>query len=289
VLTQPTGSTGWHTHPFDELCLIDTTTTTIGHAGRKQDASPGTLFLFKRGEQHGYWNTASQSPRLWVIHYRGDDSLYAAMPHLLHPQPGRRVWRLSDERAESFKAMHIKITIERARDRTGAEAAQSAWLRLLLVTVARWSATGSSTDANHDAADVASPKLMDDELLQLWRIIHDYTGDPAGLSSEIRSHIPNYDSLRHRFRKAVGESPTRLWAKLRMQQAQNLLLESNLSIKEIAQRVGYARQHEFTRAFSHRFGLPPTAWRDATHSIPATRGSTAAKAGRTSGGHTAIT
>jgi len=46
-----------------------------------------------------------------------------------------------------------------------------------------------------------------------------------------------------------------------MQHAQNLLLESGLSIKEIAARTGYARQHEFARAFRQRVGLTPSEWR----------------------------
>lgn len=255
--TLPGGSYGWHTHPFDELCLIDGSATTIGHAGKRHAASVGTLFLFKHGERHGYWNALRQSPRLWVLHYRGDPALYGAVPHLLHRQPNKRIWKLTDEQAETFKGLHVKVSIERVRQRDGWDAAQSAWLRLLLVAVARWA-------RSEEQDEVIAPKLVDADLLRMWQIIHDYIGEPAGLSDQLKAEIPNYDSLRHRFRKAVGESPTRLWAKLRMQQAQNLLLESNLNIKEIAGRVGYARQHEFTRAFHRRFGMPPTDWRDGT-------------------------
>jgi transcriptional regulator GlxA family with amidase domain len=43
--------------------------------------------------------------------------------------------------------------------------------------------------------------------------------------------------------------------RVRMQQAQNLLLDSRLSIKEIAARTGYAGQHEFARAFKKHTGM----------------------------------
>ncbi len=46
-----------------------------------------------------------------------------------------------------------------------------------------------------------------------------------------------------------------------MEHARNLLLESNLSIKEISERIGYARQHEFYRAFRRHVGCGPSDWR----------------------------
>ncbi len=252
--TDPGGKCDWHTHPFDELCLIDQTLTTIGHAGQKQPAAPGTLFLFRRDESHGYWNSPQQSPRLWVLHYHGDDSLYAAVPSLVSDDPARRIWRLSPEQIESFKAFHAKIAMERTLPRGADEAAQSAWLRLLLIAVGRWS--------GGESGGAPTPKFADADLLQMWQIIHDYVGEPAGLAAQLKAEIPNYDSLRHRFKKLAGDSPARLWSRLRLHQARNLLLESSLSIKEIAERVGFGRQHEFARAFRKQFGVSPTDWRN---------------------------
>ncbi len=252
-------SYSWHTHRFDELCLIDQTPTTIGHAGTQHEAVPGMLFLFRRGEKHGYWNTAKQSARLWVIHYHADDALDALLPNLSHADPTQRIWRLSPEQIEAFQAFHVKILMERMLPRDAGDAAQSAWLRLLLIAISRW-----SRHQMHDAS--LSPRFVDADLLQMWQIIRDYDGEPAGLAAKLKSDIQNYDSLRHRFRKFAGDSPTRLWARLRLHQAQNLLLESSLSVKQIADRAGFARQHEFARAFRRQFGISPTEWRNGSAS-----------------------
>ena len=56
-------------------------------------------------------------------------------------------------------------------------------------------------------------------------------------------------------------TPREMRQRLRIQQAKNLLLETSLSIKEISIRLGYPRQHEFTRDFHQHLGLAPTAWR----------------------------
>jgi hypothetical protein len=141
--TRAGSSHGWHTHPFDELCLVEGTATTIGHAGEQTTAATETLYLFRRGERHGYWNAKRQSPVLWVIHYHGHDGLDSALT-FAGSVPDQRIWRLSREQAETFKALHLKISLERSLGRTGGEAAQSAWLQLLLVSVARWSMNTSA-------------------------------------------------------------------------------------------------------------------------------------------------
>ena len=68
-----------HTHTNDELCLITEDATTIIHGGRERRAPPGTLFLFRRGEIHGYRSEPLQQCRLWVVHYLQDLASYAGM------------------------------------------------------------------------------------------------------------------------------------------------------------------------------------------------------------------
>jgi AraC-like DNA-binding protein len=46
-----------------------------------------------------------------------------------------------------------------------------------------------------------------------------------------------------------------------MHHAKRLLLETALPIRAIAERVGHARQHEFTRAFHRELVCSPTWWR----------------------------
>ena len=75
------------------------------------------------------------------------------------------------------------------------------------------------------------------------------------------SKDPAYDSIRHRFQKFFGVSPRRLLVRLRMDRAKELLRTSNLSIKEIAQELGYSEQNAFTRAFSRFFRTSPNEWK----------------------------
>ncbi len=63
------------------------------------------------------------------------------------------------------------------------------------------------------------------------------------------------------FKKYVGTTPTKYIIKLRMQQAVDLLLNSELSIQEIASRCGYNDYNFFTKVFKGEFGVAPSKYR----------------------------
>lgn len=63
------------------------------------------------------------------------------------------------------------------------------------------------------------------------------------------------------FKKYVGTPPTKYLIRLRMQYAIDLLLNSELSIQEIASRCGYNDYNFFTKAFKNEIGCPPSEYR----------------------------
>jgi AraC-like DNA-binding protein len=65
------------------------------------------------------------------------------------------------------------------------------------------------------------------------------------------------------FKKLTGASPHAYLAALRVERAQTLLAETDLSIAEVSVRVGYSSSSHFTKAFRQARGLTPTAFRAA--------------------------
>jgi hypothetical protein len=242
----------WHTHSFDEWCLVADGSTTIGHAGIPHRAAPNTLFLFRRGERHGFWNTPIQKPSLWVIHFQMDPASYRGVDKLNSPKPEQRIWKLSPEQSTAYKNLFLNVSREHHSRKGGGSMAESAWLRLLMVSAFRWRDGKTSQPL---------PETSDPDLIGLWQAVNQCVRQSDGLR-QLHRAVPNYDSLRHRFRKAFGQSPRAIVLNLRIQQAKNMLLETQLSIKEISDRLGYPRQHEFARAFSKKVGKSATAWRE---------------------------
>jgi len=67
--------------------------------------------------------------------------------------------------------------------------------------------------------------------------------------------------LATRFHAAVGESPIRYLAKVRLGQAAGYLSTSELSLEAIAVRTGYASNASLSKAFKREFGVSPGAYR----------------------------
>jgi AraC-like DNA-binding protein len=71
-----------------------------------------------------------------------------------------------------------------------------------------------------------------------------------------------------RFRKVVGSPPLQYVTEVRMQKACDLLLDSELGVKEIAALVGYESSSSFTTVFKRRIGLSPALYRNQRISQP---------------------
>ena len=252
VAATPCSTYDWHTHPFFEFSFVSDDNATIGYPPGIRSVGRDTLLFYHVGETHAGWSGPNQTPRFWVVHFTAPRDVLAAFPKFNEPNPEKRFWTLRPEQTETFRWMFLQMLNERTRPREFQAEAEAAWLRLLLISVHRW-VTG-------DTSESLTPDVVNPELMRLWHLVNASVGQPAEYQAQIHA-LPNYDSLRHGFKRAFGCSPRDMMLRLRIQHAKNLLLESNLSIKEIADRCGYQRQHEFARAFRQHTGAAPTSWR----------------------------
>lgn len=65
------------------------------------------------------------------------------------------------------------------------------------------------------------------------------------------------------FRKAYGLSPVQYIQRLKMNQAKRLLVQTPLTLTEVAHSVGYPDLFSFSKAFKKQVGLPPNRYRTA--------------------------
>ena len=69
--------------------------------------------------------------------------------------------------------------------------------------------------------------------------------------------------LDQRFRHVLGRSPIRYLTQWRMHLAEDLLGSTDLTVHDIARRVGYLSEQAFSRAFKRERGEAPAHWRAA--------------------------
>ena len=238
------------THGGNELMLVLDPGITVIHNGVQVPALPGTLFLHLPDEVHGVVGEDIPT-RLLVINYEPDFEFEERFPNL--GAEARRRWRLDDQQLAAYMDIFTRLQVELDGQRLGRVEAGSALIRLLVVMVARFAEPAVT------AAPAQSLGPVDSDIHQLRRAID--LRRQGSASGALQGMVENYDALRHRFRRTYGESPGHMLSRLRIEKAKGMLTGSDLPMSDIASHVGYARQHEFSRAFHRIVGCTPTAFR----------------------------
>ncbi|MBT5239386.1 MAG: AraC family transcriptional regulator [Rhodospirillaceae bacterium] len=103
--------------------------------------------------------------------------------------------------------------------------------------------------------------FRDRQIGQALQLIHARPGDPwtvDGLASDVGMSRSRFAE---RFSALMGTGPMAYLADWRLQKALSLLDESGCSVQQVASQTGYQSPAAFTRAFSGKFGMPPTEYR----------------------------
>jgi len=110
--------------------------------------------------------------------------------------------------------------------------------------------------------------LADRRLAPVLAAMH---ADPGGAGSlpELAARAAlSRSAFAARFQRLLGVSPGQYLAELRMAEAQRLLRDADLSVVQIGERVGYATEAAFRRAFRRIIGVPPGALRGVRTATP---------------------
>jgi transcriptional regulator GlxA family with amidase domain len=67
--------------------------------------------------------------------------------------------------------------------------------------------------------------------------------------------------LSRRFKGALGTNPAEYRTQCRVQEARRLLLETAMSVEEIAEACGFENGFYFSRVFTRETGQPPSRFR----------------------------
>lgn len=86
-------------------------------------------------------------------------------------------------------------------------------------------------------------------------------GDEAAIDQAATMAGLSASYFRMLFHKHYGCSPREYLTRSRIRQAKEWMITSTLNISEIADRVGYATVHSFSRAFKHVEGVSPREYR----------------------------
>jgi AraC-like DNA-binding protein len=148
---------------------------------------------------------------------------------------------------------------EAGRGKLGATAVQDKIAEVFVTQVLRsWLLAGEQTGVfpsallSQDQPIASAVSMIRSDIAREWTI-----DDLASSVALSRS------AFVARFRRAVGESPMRYVARLRMSRAAALLVTSQCSLREIASETGYGNEASLSKAFKRELGHAPGAYRAA--------------------------
>jgi AraC-like DNA-binding protein len=153
-------------------------------------------------------------------------------------------------------AMLDRMVVEAESGRPGSLAMMSRLAELLFVEVMRRHMESMAHEETGWLAGLRDPYVG--AALRLFHAQPQRDWTVEDLSHEVGV---SRSLLADRFTALIGDSPMRYLASWRMQLAQYLLLEGDMSLCQVAERVGYESGAAFNRAFKRIVGNPPATWR----------------------------
>jgi AraC-like DNA-binding protein len=114
----------------------------------------------------------------------------------------------------------------------------------------------------HPSTITAAPsdqKFLEQVRAAIEANLGDETFSVERLASEVAQSRGN---LHRRLRELIGESPSELIRRMRLERAAQLLESDAGSVAEVAYAVGFKSVAHFSNAFNEMHGVRPSAWRE---------------------------
>jgi transcriptional regulator GlxA family with amidase domain len=111
------------------------------------------------------------------------------------------------------------------------------------------------------AGRVERYRTNDPSVLSTLEAMENHIADPLCLSQLARISGVSTRQLNRAFRQSLGQSTMSFYTYLRLEKARNLIMNSALSITEIALATGFSSSSHFSASHSKRYGKPPSALR----------------------------
>jgi AraC-like DNA-binding protein len=118
---------------------------------------------------------------------------------------------------------------------------------------------GTPARANGILPSEIEPLVQERRVLKILQMIQ---SQPLRRIEDLaREFNLSHSRLEHLFKQETGVSLGQLLTEQRLERASQLLLHTNMRIKEIAHTVGYEHTSSFIRAFERHFRLAPRVFR----------------------------
>jgi AraC family transcriptional regulator len=163
------------------------------------------------------------------------------------------------EKDEQLSRLARNLADELKEEEAGQDVVISALVEQMMVHLLRRHANVRRSDE----LELSRVGLVDRRIRRAVEMMHAHMDKELPLEELASAAYLSPFHFARLFKKLTGASPHAYLASLRVQRAQQLLAETDLSISELSARVGYASPSHFSKAFRQTTGMTPRAFRAA--------------------------
>jgi AraC family transcriptional regulator, transcriptional activator of pobA len=258
-----------HGHRFYELMFVE---SGLGHhrvGGRRVEVREGDVFVIAPGEVHDARGMDGSEGWLLIFEAaaldpsRTDAQVFTALPELVllgFVRPGERGgdgghFHVPPADRARWSARFAELHGELARPRLGYEVSARALLTLILIDAARLAAESERV--------ARVPPRARPLLARVFQLIEARYQRPISLQDVAKEVGRSPAHLTTLVKRQTGRSVLEWIIERRMAEARRLLVETELEVGEIGQRVSYFDPGYFIRQFRKVNGATPAQWRKA--------------------------
>lgn len=250
-----------HTHSFFEVCYVYEGRGTFHIQGADHPVEKGQIFVARPGKPHEiisshddplgiyFWSYTLVPDETGQPNSRGIDALldaFSASPHHTGNAP--------------ISTLHLlqMLTEEIVTREPGYPQAIEGLVTKLLLDSAR---VVLETPSLPDITEPVIRTGAEVQVQKLVRFLADNYNHPLTLKEIAAQMNLSERQVNRLFRKEMGVTIMKYLTGLRLEVAAQLLLERQMSIKEVAQATGFRDVHYFMTLFHHQTGYTPGAFR----------------------------
>jgi len=272
---------------YDELVLFEPENKELPNLQATSNANVPVLLLVEDNDdlRHFLAKHFSKTFQIKEAHdgNEGLDLAFAEVPDLIIADinmPGRDGLTLAKHLKSDLRTSHIPIVLLTARSsmeqkiegiQTGADAYVTKPFNLVFLSeVVKNLLTGRENLRERFGGNLQHGKLpsgigdIDQQFLRKFTSYVEANLGEQNLTVESLSEAFGLSRVQL-FRKTkalLGESPNDFIQQVRLKKASQLLLESDLTVAEVAYQSGYSSPGYFATAFKGRYGCSPSEWRE---------------------------
>lgn len=172
-----------------------------------------------------------------------DNTLFKGLSPIIKTNPNSR---------KKILALINAILEENTQEQTGKYFMLKSYLVQFVLLAIREKQQESTRCANNNKLKLSS---------EITEYLHEHFAEKISLDQIAKNMYLSPFYISKVFKEETGEAPINYLIKIRLENAKELLLNQNLSIKEIADAVGYEDAYHFSKIFKKHYGMSPVEYK----------------------------